>query len=635
MDQKESPNGRKIPKPNAHARRAPVTAKTKNEPHPLITSRRGMRPHPEGVLPVGNAYLLPPEEAAASARAKRDGLGAFASLDDALILRVLAGGDDDDDEGVGPDALACLACCSRAARAFAYHEDLWKAATLRAVGGDFRFTGGAWRRTYARCVRATPTEASSTDDDDCTRVGGGGAGRRGDAPVGGGDRSKTLFSDALYLRHLGAHLPLDPEWLAVDSIPRVDARDTNPARFARDFESVNRPVIVSGLCADWPATRGEWTRDRLLATHGDVKFTVGGYQMRLRDFYAYGDDASDDLPLYLFDKKFCEKAPSLAAGYSPPNIFADDLFALLGENDRPDHRWLIAGCERSGSGFHKDPNATSAWNAVVTGRKKWILFAPDATPPGVHPSADGSAVVQPVTLVEWYMNFYGHVYETDEDDESETDEDDGDEADEDEEKDLEADRSSVRRRRRRRRRANAGTSSDAPPRVMEGICGPGDVLFVPSGWWHMALNLEECVAVTQNFCSPRTLPRVLRFLRDAGECAELVSGTCRTRRGSLYERFVAVLAEKRPEELAAAERYLALGTRAPARYGGADESFTFKSTDRSSNGAIDDHVGRDEKRRRGDPGAANNAAGFDVVRRCSTLSDAFRSGEGGSFSFNF
>jgi hypothetical protein len=27
-------------------------------------------------------------------------------------------------------------------------------------------------------------------------------------------------------------------------------------------------------------------------------------------------------------------------------------------------------------------------------------------------------------------------------------------------------------------------------RPMEGVCGPGDVLFVPSGWWHMALNLE-------------------------------------------------------------------------------------------------------------------------------------------------
>ena len=166
---------------------------------------------------------------------------------------------------------------------------------------------------------------------------------------------------------------------------------------------------------------------------------------------------------------------------------------------------------------------------------------------------------------------------------------------------------------------------------MEGICGPGDVLFVPSGWWHMALNLEECVAVTQNFCSPRTLPRVLRFLRDAGECAELVSGTCRTRRGSLYERFVAVLAEKRPEELAAAERYRAR-TRA-GRYGGYHESY-FKSTDRSSNGATT--TTSDATRNGdGDSGAANNAAGFDVVRRCSTLSDAFRSGEGGSFSLNF
>ena len=51
---------------------------------------------------------------------------------------------------------------------------------------------------------------------------------------------------------------------------------------------------------------------------------------------------------------------------------------------------------------------------------------------------------------------------------------------------------------------------------------------------------------------------------------------------------------------------------------------TGASRDRSPNGA-------DEKRRRGDPGAA----GFDGVRRCSTLSDAFRSGEGNSFSFNF
>ena len=60
---------------------------------------------------------------------------------------------------------------------------------------------------------------------------------------------------------------------------------------------------------------------------------------------------------------------------------------------------------------------------------------------GVHASGDGADVACPISLIEWFLNFYKETQ----------------------------------------------TGAVQP---LEGICRAGEVLFVPRGWWHMALNLE-------------------------------------------------------------------------------------------------------------------------------------------------
>ena len=129
------------------------------------------------------------------------------------------------------------------------------------------------------------------------------------------------------------------------------------------------------------------------------------------------------------------------------------------------------GPKRSGSVFHMDPNATHAWNAAIRGRKRWIFYPPGVAPPGVHPSADADSVALPLTVGEWIFQFWpDHV----------------------------------------------DRLLHAPPdqRPLECTAFPGDVVFVPHGWWHMVINLDDGlnIAITHNYVSQSNLSNVLKFL---------------------------------------------------------------------------------------------------------------------------
>lgn len=251
-----------------------------------------------------------------------------------------------------------------------------------------------------------------------------------------------------------------------NEIPRLGA--LTAAEFASDW--VNKPFVLVNSIHKWPVQES-WQWQSFRDRYGNVTFAAEAVNWNLNTYLDYARNNSDESPLYLFDHSFVDKM-NLRVGerrgegdYWIPECFGEDFFSVLGDQ-RPDHHWLIVGPERSGSTFHKDPNATSAWNAVIRGLKYWIMFptAPEfPPPPGVFVSDDQSEVTSPVSLTEWLLGFHAEARRTE--------------------------------------------------GCLEGLCHEGEVVHVPSGWWHLVVNIEPSIAITQNFVPRGHLADALDFLK--------------------------------------------------------------------------------------------------------------------------
>ena len=493
-----------------------------------------VRPHPLRVRPLGSR-LFDSDSSEGGVNLRDISLGALRTLPDEVVLRIL---------GTLPaPALGVCACVSRAMRVLAYTDELWKACLLEELPSStwLRWHKRGWRQSYLLCrVSSVPDLEEAVDIDDV---------ESGDPRDGSSLASVYYYSDVLYAPWQCGTAAIPRSWSRAECIPRVAANGLSVAEFASRFEAAGRPVILTGLASAWPAA-SEWSFERLRARFANtVGFHIGGYTMGLADFFDYCATTTDETPLYLFDKRFGAKrgvarpdaprsdlrqkdgqtaleadsgsaadsaaaadggsaAAALVDEYTVPEYFAPerDLFASLPAEYRPDHRWLIIGGKRSGSSWHVDPNATSAWNACVVGKKKWILTPPGQPPPGVTASEDGVSVTAPISLYEWFRVFYSSLAEL----------------------------------------RSTATAASAP---LEATVSAGEILFVPAGWWHCCLNLEPSIAITQNYAPASQARAVLQYLRAGGKCGELVSGLPDELRPLLHERFAEVLERLHPEAL--------------------------------------------------------------------------------------
>lgn len=173
---------------------------------------------------------------------------------------------------------------------------------------------------------------------------------------------KNLFSDVLHRPYICANTSLLAYASTIparNGIPRLS--DFTSANFSQEW--TDKPFMLTDPVREWPVYR-TWSFETILRDFSAVEFRAEAVDWPLQTYIEYMNDNKDESPLYLFDRSFVEKM-NLKVGdtgdYWPPMCFGEDLFSVLGDQ-RPDSRWLIVGPERSGSTFHKDPNATRSVN---------------------------------------------------------------------------------------------------------------------------------------------------------------------------------------------------------------------------------------------------------------------------------
>ncbi|TPX35500.1 hypothetical protein SmJEL517_g02176 [Synchytrium microbalum] len=412
-------------------------------------------PHPFNILPLGNLYLASKDDT----EKRTTGLGRLHRLPDELLVTFLA------QLHLSARDLCRLSQCSQMLYAFSRNDDLWRSMYTRDFGskGGLNFKS-TWLYTYATSSAAHVAEPR---------------------PI----RLRGIYSDVLYLPHFYNTVPLDR--LCGVNVENIDRRSClSLDSFIAEYGIPNKPVIITDIVTKWPAFE-KWNEEYLLKQCGERTFRAEAIDLTMNEYLNYARQCHEEAPLYLFDKKFGDSS-SLTQDFTVPPYFQEDMLALLGDK-RPDYRWLIVGPTRSGSTFHLDPNSTSAYNAVIKGSKKWIMYPPGTLPPGVYLSEDGSEVTSPLSVTEWFVNFYSRQNDT------------------------------------------------SAVKPIECVCRAGEVIFVPYGWFHLVVNLEPSIALTQNFTSSYALPKVLDWLETNPEQVSGYSGQ------DLYSDLKQALVSSRPD----------------------------------------------------------------------------------------
>jgi hypothetical protein len=240
-------------------------------------------------------------------------------------------------------------------------------------------------------------------------------------------------------------------------LQQVDRRAKLSVReFNKEYRALGRPVVITDAIEDWTA-RHAWSFEYFRTRYTDetvtaFRFKDGRYRPDLVATLPMGalidEVTSKDwkaFPHYVRDDwRFLQAHSELLADYKVPKYFFD-WFVLLPKFMRLVYPRIFIGPKGAVTPLHLDIWGTHAWLSQLVGRKRWLLFSPDQ-----HDLLYDCGV-DPI------------------------------------EPDFE--------RFPRYRKA----------RPLECIIGPGDTIFVPSGWAHHVESLDATISLTVNYMGPGCL----------------------------------------------------------------------------------------------------------------------------------
>ncbi|XP_078600346.1 2-oxoglutarate and iron-dependent oxygenase JMJD4-like isoform X1 [Branchiostoma floridae x Branchiostoma japonicum] len=299
---------------------------------------------------------------------------------------------------------------------------------------------------------------------------------------------------------------LDPDWLPWQKVEASSCSEVDfiskPITYQEFFSSylrTNRPCLFGSHVTSHWRSRREWASEdgkpnwnALKQLFGQLTVPVADckkveYQaqpkcdMTLAEFLHYWQDycTSHHNPskpcLYLKDWHFCRSVPDYGA-YKTPVYFQSDWlneFWDLRYQGEDDYRFVYMGPKGSWTPLHADVFHSYSWSANICGRKQWLFF-----PPGQEKQlrdTTGSLVYDVSSDELQNSRRYPH-YQQD------------------------------------------------TNRPIEVIQGPGEVVFVPSGWHHQVHNMEDTISINHNWINCCNVHIMWSFLQsELGRVQQAIS----------------------------------------------------------------------------------------------------------------